>query len=126
MTRSPFDLSQAASASGIADAVAADLMALERNVDEALIRATAIGQSLSAGRMAANMSATVGQPMFEDLSTVIPSIITLRGQVVAMHNRMDRHAQRLGVSPSAGVQTKDGGDTKESPWGVASRLTTAE
>lgn len=125
MTHPTLDLSQTASASGIADAIAADLMELERHVDEAMIRASAIGQSLSAGRMAANISATFGQPMFEDLSAVIPSIVALRGKVVTMHNRMDRHAQRLGVSPTAGVHTKDGGDTKETPW-VTSQLTTTE
>ena len=116
MTQSAVILKNPQAAVSAANAIAADLNALERHVDEALMRAHAIGQTLSSGRMAAGISATFGQAMFDDLAKVIPDATSLRGSVVAMHLRMQRRADSLGVSPTLGIEEKPPENGPETPW----------
>jgi len=95
--------------------LAEDVTQLERLIDEAIIRASAIGQTLTGGRLDARVSASLGQGVLEDLAQVIPTAVALRGQVVTMHARMERIAGRIGVEPPSCGYEKPGENVPEKP-----------
>lgn len=95
--------------------LAEDVNQLERLIDEAIIRASSIGQTLTGGRLDARIAAGLGQGVLEDLAQVIPTAVALRGQVVGMHARMERMAGRIGIeAPSCGYE-KPGENVPEKP-----------
>ena len=102
---------------GVSAALANDLRSLERAVDTALIQASQIVQSMTEGRLHVGLSATVGQSTFEDAALVIGSLTKTRGDIVGMHNRMARQAERLGVDPVVlNIETKPADGSTESPF----------
>ena len=104
-------------AAAVANIIQHDLLAMERHIDEALSRAHQIGQNLASGRLTANLSATFGQSMFDDIAGVVSRTTQLRAEVVQAHHRMDRHAKRLGVKPvSSGLEKPPTKDGIESPY----------
>lgn len=112
----------------VANILVADLLALEVCIDTALTHAHSIGQTLSNGRIAAGVSATVGQAMFDDLARVTSAAVALRGQTVVLHNRMDRHAKRMGVTvrPSTLEKPPVNPDEPETPWPGGALQTTQD
>lgn len=95
--------------------LAEDINQLERLIDEAIIRASSIGQTLTGGRLDARVAAGMGQGVLEDLAQVIPTAVALRGQVVEMHSRMERMAGRLGIEPPHCGYEKPGENVPEKP-----------
>ena len=116
-TLQPLSLSPGAQSrlAAVGAVLAEDVNQLERLIDEAIIRASSIGQTQTGGRLDARVSAGLGQSVLEDLASVIPTAVALRGQVVEMHARMERMAGRLGIeAPHCGYE-KPGENVPEVP-----------
>lgn len=83
--------------------IAGDLNATEKSVDEAIARATALVQSMIAGRTALNVSAVVGTDSQAKALEAIASLSAARQAVVACHEELAKDHRRMGYGVYAGA-----------------------
>lgn len=104
-----------------AERVAARLFAVERAIDDALVRAAELNATMPAARADANLSAVVGQDAFEGAADVFASLMRARRHIVDTHHRLDAAKGQIGLravavgdgmdKPPIGLTVIEGGDS---------------
>ena len=77
-------------------AVAAELYATEKAVDEAILHATSLVQSMIAGRAALSISAVAGAESQAKVMETLAALSTAREAIVASHAEMQKDHRRMG------------------------------
>lgn len=80
-------------AAGIAD----DLFAAEDAIDQALSRTAALLANMAGNRRRANISAVVGQEMFDTTLGVIAGLTDSRRQIIATHHNLATVRDKIGL-----------------------------
>lgn len=86
--------------------VAGDLSATEHAVDDAIVRATALVQSMIGGRAAMNVSPVVGAEAQAKALEAIAALSAARQAVVACHTELAKDHRRMGYGVYAGAEDK--------------------
>lgn len=104
-----------------AEKVAARLFAVEKAIDDALVRAAELNATMPAARSEANLSAVVGQDAFEGAAEAFAMLMRARRHIVETHNRLGATKDRIGLrtvavgdgmeKPPLGFTVIEGGDS---------------
>jgi hypothetical protein len=92
----------------------ATLIALENAIDGAFALSGRFAVALTEARRARNLSAVVGQPIFDRAARAMAELGSARGEIVGAHRSLEALARQLGIDatsygdgqdkPPAGVQ----------------------
>lgn len=77
-------------------AVAGDLHSAEKAIDDAIVQATALVQSMIGARSALNVSAVAGTVSQAKAMEAIAALSAAREAIVASHNEMAKDHRRMG------------------------------
>lgn len=86
--------------------VAGDLSATEKAVDDAIVRATSLVQSMIGGRAAMNVSPVVGADAQAKALEAIAALGAARQAVVACHGELAKDHRRMGYGVYADAEDK--------------------
>lgn len=77
--------------------VARDIIPAETSIDTAFAELTKFASTIPQARTDANLSTTVGQPVFDRLAETITALVHARGRLVDAHAEMHKVAQGFGI-----------------------------
>lgn len=95
--------------------VAADLYATEKAVDDAILHATSLIQSMIAGRAALNLSPVSGAESQAKVMETLAALSSARECIVASHAEMQKDHRRMGWGTFAAGPTGKPKDADDSP-----------
>jgi hypothetical protein len=88
--------------------LAGDLNASEKALDEAIVRATALVQSMVGGRAALNVSPVVGAEAQAKALEAIAALGAARQAMVTCHEELAKDHRRMGYGVYASIENKTG------------------